>query len=106
MTKEQLQAENERLGREVAALRDLLTAISEGDHPFAADGADLDSYFHVGSDRMHAVVATVETVMEHTGDAFTGSLHSMAGYLRKEWAKPLRYEPETAESDEPASVTA
>ena len=93
MTKEQLQAENERLGAEVAALRELLTVIAGGRHPMYQAGQH-DSYYMAGSDRMIAVAGAARRAMEDAGtDDFTGTLRAMSGYLRREYERPLGYEP-------------
>jgi hypothetical protein len=103
VTKEQLTAENERLGKEAAALRVLLTVIAEGQPPmYAVPGNHRDGWLQVGSNRIHAVAAAAEDAMKKAGtDGFVSSLHAMAGYLRREFARPLGYEPET---DEPERV--
>lgn len=103
MTKEQLAAENERLGKEAAALRGLLTVIADGTPPmYAVPGNHRDGWLQAGSNRIHAVAGAAAEAMKYAGtDGFTGSLHAMAGYLRHEFARPLGYEPET---DEPERV--
>ena len=96
MTKDQLQAENERLGMEVAALRGLLTAIAGGKHPMYVAGQH-DRYYQAGSDRMIAVAGAAKAAVKAAGtDDFAMTAHAMANYLDHEFARPLGYTPKAA----------
>src|SRR5258708_1338504 len=107
MTREQLQAENERLGREVAALRDLLTAVRElADPPHPAALEELQVHYlewFRGLAKI-AVWATPDAnVSSH--DVLLTVLHERAGVLREEAARPLRYTPKAAAPATLAAVT-
>ncbi|HEY5397845.1 MAG TPA: hypothetical protein VIL16_20855 [Trebonia sp.] len=97
-TKEELQAENERLGREVAALRTLLAAVRDcADVPFPAGGGDDDwlAFLNLSSRRAD-LVAVYGNPDAGDQPATVRTLHDRAESLRREAARPLRYAPKAA----------
>jgi hypothetical protein len=105
-TKEQLQAENERLGAEVAACRVLLTVVAEAKLPPPADGdSNYENYLRDASSRLADVTIIVRAVMKYAGDVhFARIVHDSAATLSRELARPAGY---VAEGSQVAvSVTA
>jgi hypothetical protein len=102
VTKEQLQAENERLGREVAALRDLLTAVR--DHADVPRPADYDNpaYRWLCADRLIDIAIWAELNEHATGPNADRHLNDWAARLRERAARPLKYTVRAAEP-EPAA---
>ena len=102
MTKEELAAENERLGKEVAALRTLLAAVQEcANLPFPAnvDDEGWRARERLADRRagMIAVYADADLMHPHDPAILAAVLHDRAAALRKEAARPLRYTPKGAE---------
>lgn len=97
MTNEQLQAENERLGAEVAALRVLLTAVRQAaDVPMPASNSDLQLHFMVCVRRADVIAIYA------SADGSAGVLHDRAERLREEAARPLRYATNAKDAEVPA----
>lgn len=97
MNKEELQAANERLGAEVAALRELLAVIGTAMPATPADDDGYRTYYGVCRERLRAVAQITACAMDYAGQrTFYGVLHNSALTLRRELEKPLRYTPETA----------
>lgn len=99
-TKEQLQAENERLGKEVAALRDLLAVIAGARPPLPADPREMHRFYSAGSDRLLHVTTAASEVTRYAGAYVPDVARSHARSLREHLAKPLRYEAEPEPEDD------
>lgn len=96
MTKDELEAQNVRLGAEVAALRTLLAAVRDlADVPMPADYDDMQEHYLTCARRvdMIAVYADPES---GSAPAPAVVLHDRAEALRQEAARPLRYTPKAA----------
>jgi hypothetical protein len=93
MTKEELQAENERLGAEVAALRELLTAARDyAKLPHPADYSGT-VYTYEAERRLDAIAVWADGDREDmTPDVYLLVMKDRAGHLREEAARPVRYE--------------
>ena len=100
MTKKELEAENERLGKEVAALRTLLAAAREcADVPMPAgdDDGDWRAFLSTSSRRADLVAVYANPDVDGAvHDVLLSALHDRAQSLRTEAARPLRYTPKTA----------
>lgn len=102
MTKQELAAENKRLGAEIAALRELLTVIAGARPPLPVSGHDMYRYYTTGSDRLLHAATIAAAVVKRIGDpAFSAIAHGQSAALREYLGQPLRYE---AEAAEPAPV--
>lgn len=99
MTKKELEAENERLGKEIAALRVLLAAVHDAaDVPMPVHDADLHTHYMTCVRR-----ADVIAVYANADDS-VNVMHDRAESLREEAARPLRYVAKAAGRAEPAPV--
>ena len=106
-TKEQLREANERLGTEIAALRELLTAIGTAMPAIPADDDGYRTYYSLCRERLHAVTQITACAMDYAGQrTFHGVLHNSALTLRAELARPLPYKPQGTGNERLASVTA
>jgi hypothetical protein len=94
-TEEQLQAENDRLGAEVAALRVLLTAVSDlADVPMPASSDDMQVHYY-------ECVRRIDMIAVYAGgdlgdvrpSILPGVLHDRANALREHGRRALRYTP-------------
>lgn len=111
MTKEQLAAENERLGKEVAALRVLLAAVRDlATVPYPADQADMQWHYITCGSRIDSISIYANPDMTvGEGPRSVTMLHNAAEDLRQLAARPLRYTPKAAEpepADEAWQLTA
>ena len=106
MTKDQLQAENERLGQEVAALRTLLAAVRDlADVPMAADPTidrDWNAQLALCAGRLGSIAAWADPD-SHGAPCPVAVLRTSAERLRAMAAVPLRYTPKAAEPAKAAS---
>lgn len=97
MTKEELHAANERLGAEIAALRELLTVIGDAKPPLPADSDDMRRYHFTGSYRIMMAANAAREAMRHIGSpAYLEIVHAHAIGLRGDISEPLRYTPVSA----------
>jgi hypothetical protein len=103
-----MSTENERLGREVAALRALLAAVRDlANVPYPAGYDDMQRYYNTCANRIDSIAIYANpdrTVGE--GPRTADMLHNAAEDLRRETARPLRYAPKAPEPEPEANVPA
>lgn len=108
-TREQLQAENERLGAEVAALRSLLIAVrGYAKVPHAASIDDLDRAAREAERRIDAIAIWADPDTEEflTHKYHVDVLHDRANALRADGARAVRYKVKGAEPEPEAPADA
>lgn len=108
MTNEQLRAENERLGAEVAALRTLLAAVRDlADVPSVADptvDADWNARLALCASRLGSIATWADPDTAGCTAASAVTLHNSANRLRELAAVSPRYAVKGETGDEPAPM--
>lgn len=92
MTKEQLKADNERLGATVAALSELLEVIGGAGLPRHAPG-QYESYAHQAEGRLRQVTELTRDIFKYAGspmfvNVVLTTAETMRGYVGPLWYKP------------------
>lgn len=93
MTKDELRAENERLGAEIAALRDLLAAIAGARPPKPASIRDYPRCHEASHERLAWAAVAAREAADWSGQPGVGPeiVHAQARGLRSFLAEPVRY---------------